>query len=67
MNDKGTTVPVEDVVNLERPGCRAGSEHDRGVAEIDLLSPLTAPRRHLAQPHRHVAHVPIFGARGPRQ
>lgn len=41
MNDKGTTVPVEDVVNLERPGCRAGSEHDRGVAEIDLLSPLT--------------------------
>jgi 2,4-dienoyl-CoA reductase-like NADH-dependent reductase (Old Yellow Enzyme family) len=30
-----------DAVEVDRPGCRAGSEHDREVVEIDLLSPLT--------------------------
>jgi 2,4-dienoyl-CoA reductase-like NADH-dependent reductase (Old Yellow Enzyme family) len=26
---------------VDQPGCRAGSEHDREIAEIDLLSPLS--------------------------
>jgi len=26
---------------IDQPGCRAGSDHDREVAEIDLLSPLS--------------------------
>jgi 2,4-dienoyl-CoA reductase-like NADH-dependent reductase (Old Yellow Enzyme family) len=41
MNDKSAAAQAADLADLERPGCRADSEHDRGVAEIDLLSPLT--------------------------
>src|SRR4051794_10914351 len=30
-----------DAFEIDRPGRRAGSDHDREVVEIDLLSPLT--------------------------
>ena len=41
MTERNSTRSQDDVLALERPGCRAGSDHDRGVAEIDLLSPLS--------------------------
>jgi hypothetical protein len=39
--------------------CPAGTEHDREVPEIDLLSPLTIRGGDAPQPDRDVPHVPV--------
>jgi 2,4-dienoyl-CoA reductase-like NADH-dependent reductase (Old Yellow Enzyme family) len=41
MTERKQSRAEDEILALERPGCRAGSDHDRGVAEIDLLSPLS--------------------------
>jgi 2,4-dienoyl-CoA reductase-like NADH-dependent reductase (Old Yellow Enzyme family) len=41
MNDTLGKQGVELPFAINRPGCRTGSDHDREVAEIDLLSPLS--------------------------
>src|SRR3954451_12997234 len=41
MNETLTKSGQDALLTLDRPGCRAGSDHDREVAEIDLLSPLS--------------------------
>lgn len=41
MNETPAKPSHDWLLALDRPGCRAGTEHDRGVAEIDLLSPLS--------------------------
>ncbi len=41
MNETPAKPSQDQRLALDRPGCRAGTDHDRGVAEIDLLSPLT--------------------------
>ena len=40
MNDKSEPRAEGEGLSLNQRGCRTGSDHDRGVAEIDLLSPL---------------------------
>ena len=39
--NKSTTTPAQDAPRFAVHGCRAGTDHDREVPEIDLLSPLT--------------------------
>lgn len=39
--NKSTTIPTQDAPRFAVHGCRAGTDHDREVPEIDLLSPLT--------------------------
>ena len=41
MNETPANPSQDQHLALDRPGCRAGTDHDRGVAEIDLLSPLS--------------------------
>ena len=39
--NKSTTTPAQNAPLFAVHGCRAGTDHDREVPEIDLLSPLT--------------------------
>ena len=41
MNETPAKLSQDLPLALDLPGCRAGTEHDRGVAEIDLLSSLS--------------------------
>jgi 2,4-dienoyl-CoA reductase-like NADH-dependent reductase (Old Yellow Enzyme family) len=41
MNETQAKPSPDPLLALDRPGCRADTDHDRKVAEIDLLSPLT--------------------------
>lgn len=41
MNETHAKPSPDPLLALDQPGCRAGTDHDRKNAEIDLLSPLS--------------------------
>ena len=59
MNKSIPNRPDQQVSHVTAHGCPAGTDHDREVPEVDLLSPLTIRGHHASQPDRDVPHVPV--------